>query len=113
MKPSILTTDFTSGESIGMLLKSSPASYSFSRGLDLARLALGAEAKVFIYLLDDAVKGVGNPEVVSLGNLGAKISVCSLALEKFGIEVNEMIVPAGLTMMSDILLHSDRQFIFN
>ena len=113
MVQSVLKTDFRIGESIGVVIKSTPSSHSFTRGLDLIQMALESEVQVYIYLLDEAVRGVWGTEISSVLKLGGKISVCAFAMEQRGLECPNEIIPSGLTMMSDVLLQSDRAFIFN
>ncbi|MBT5928040.1 MAG: DsrE family protein [Verrucomicrobia bacterium] len=113
MAHSVLKTEFRKGESIGVLIKSTPGSPSFKRGWVLIRMALESGVQVYIYLLDEAVRGVWNTDISSVLKLGGKISVCAFALEQRGIDCHEEMIPSGLTMMSDVLLQSDRAFIFN
>lgn len=113
MTSSVLETRFIAGESIGVVIKAPTESHSFQRGVGMIRKALASGAVVFVYLLDQAAEGVECSHVQMVQKLGAKISVCAFALDKGGIECPETMVPSGLTMMSDILLHSKRAFIFN
>ena len=98
---------------MGVVIKSLPKSYSFNRGMGLIREALASGALVYVYLLDQAVEGVESSSVQAIVKLGAKVSVCALALDKRSIECPEILVPSGLTMMSDVLLHSMKTFLFN
>lgn len=96
-----------------MVIKSPPQSYSFKRGMGVIREALASGGVVYVYLLDQAAEGVGSSQIHMIQKLGAKISVCAFALEKIGLECPETIIPSGLTVMSDIMLHSQKSFLFN
>lgn len=113
MPHTIIETKFNNQESIGFVIKSPPDSNAFNRGISLMREALDSGAAVYVYLLDAAVEDLRGESFQSLQKLGAKVSVCALALDKKGIECPDSMVPSGLTMMSDIMLHSHRVFLFN
>lgn len=113
MTQSVFQSEFKKGESIGVMIKSNPGSSSYRRGLALVQDALESGCRVFLYLLDEAVAGVEDQELQSIINLGGKVSACAYALEKRAIECPESVIPAGLTMMSDVLLHPDNAFVFN
>ena len=57
-------------------------------------------------------KGPISGALAQLGKTGMS-PIGSLALDKRGIECPDSMVPSGLTMMSDIMLHSNRMFLFN
>ncbi len=113
MPHTIIETKFNNEESIGFVIKSPPDSNAFKRGTSLIREALDSGAAVYVYLLDAAVEDLRGNSFESLQKLGAKVCVCALALDKRGIECPDSMIPSGLTMMSDIMLHSNRMFLFN
>jgi len=101
------------GKKLGLLLSASPADSNFQRGLRLAETALGRGVDVYLYCIDEAVKGVGDPRLQSLSARGLKLYACAYAAQRRGLPVNEEAVFAGLTIVNDLIASTDRFVSFN
>lgn len=98
----------TKAKKLGILLGVGPKERSFKHGLELARAAQSQGTQTFLYLLDDAVTGAQDPDVISLVELGVKISGCAYALQKRQLEAPDSIVFGGLGLLNDIITRADR-----
>jgi sulfur relay (sulfurtransferase) complex TusBCD TusD component (DsrE family) len=101
------------GKKLGLLLSASPTDPNFQRGLRLAETALGRGIDVYLYCIDEAVKGVGDPRLQSLSARGLKLYACAYAAQRRGLPVNEEAVFAGLTIVNDLIASTDRFVSFN
>jgi len=98
---------------VGVLVHAPPEDYAFSYAVAHAQEALKDGKQTYLYLLHHAVRGAHHPSMASLEELGVRCFACSLALEQEDMETPAWILPAGLTLLSDILLHSDEIGVFN
>ncbi|MDG1892338.1 MAG: hypothetical protein P8L18_13590 [Verrucomicrobiota bacterium] len=104
---------FDAEVSVGILIHAGPANKGFQCGMLAATHALLDGRAVYLYLLEDAVLGACHVSVESIVRLGGRVSACAYAMEQRDIDCPEGITAAGLTLMSDILLCSERALIFN
>jgi sulfur relay (sulfurtransferase) complex TusBCD TusD component (DsrE family) len=101
------------GKKLGLLLSAPPEDPNFQRGLCLAKTALGRGVDVYLYCIDEAVKGVGDPLLQSLSARGLKLYACAYAAQRRGLPVTEEAVFAGLTIVNDLITSTDRFVSFN
>jgi sulfur relay (sulfurtransferase) complex TusBCD TusD component (DsrE family) len=101
------------GKKLGLLLSISPAHPGFRHGVRLAESALSAGVDVYLYCIDDAVSGVGDPELQKLKSNGLKLFACAYAAERREIPVDDKAVFSGLTVVSDLIASTDRFVSFN
>ena len=101
------------GKKLGLLLSAPPEAPNFQRGLRLAETALGRGVDVYLYCIDEAVKGVGDARLQSLSARGLKLYACAYAAQRRGLQVNEEAVFAGLTIVNDLIASTDRFVSFN
>ncbi len=98
---------------VGVLLHAPPDDCAFHHAVAHALEALKEGKQTYLYLLHHAVRGAHHPAMAALEELGVRCFACSLALEQEDMEPPAWILPAGLTLLSDILLHSDEIGVFN
>ena len=91
---------------LGMLLTTAPGSVEFRSGMALAEEAQRKGIRVFLYLLDESVKGAR--EMRRLTEQGVQISACAYAAQRRSLPFCEHIVYGGFSMLNDIIAHSDR-----
>ena len=101
------------GKKLGILISAAPESDSFAHGMRLARAALEAGCDVYAYCIDDAVPGVGRPEVQELRGRGLKLYACAYGAHRREIPVDDKAAFAGLTVVSDLIAGTDRFVSFN
>jgi sulfur relay (sulfurtransferase) complex TusBCD TusD component (DsrE family) len=101
------------GKKLGLLLSSHPDLPNFKHGLGLAEAALNEGLDVYLYCIDDAVRGVGQAQLQSLAARGLKLYACAYAAHRRGLAVNDKAIFAGLGVVSDLIASTDRFVSFN
>ena len=101
------------GKKLGILLSCLPESPNFRHGIELAGAALEMGVDVYIYCIDDAVKGVENPDLQALKNRGLKLYACAYGANRRNYPTSEKAIFAGLTIVNDIIAGTDRFVSFN
>lgn len=101
------------GKKLGLLLSTRPDQPGFQHALGLAETALNAGVDVYLYCIDDAVHGVGQPQLQSLAARGLKLYACAYAAHRRHLPVNEKAIFAGLGVVSDLMTATDRFVSFN
>lgn len=101
------------GKKLGLLISAPPDSASFSNGVRFAAAALGRGLDVYLYCLDDAVTGVGRPELQELRPRGLKLYACAYGAHRRNLPVDDQAAYAGLTVVSDFIASTDRFVSFN
>src|SRR5437773_2375175 len=101
------------GKKLGILISCLPDQPNFTHGIRLAEAALADGVDVYIYCIDDAVKGVEKPEMQALKNRGLKLYACAYGAHRRNYPLNENAVFAGLTVVNDIIAATDRFVSFN
>ena len=90
-------------KSLGLLISDRPASGPYRAGLLAASEALIRGEWVGIYLLDEAVQGVGSEELIRLTDDGLHLFACSHAARVFGVAITSSAIFGGLSMLGDLL----------
>ena len=98
---------------LGILISVDPAHPNFHRGLQLATAALNAKDEVYLYCLDDAVRGVGDDRVQTLRTHGLRLFACAFAAQRRKLPQTENALYGGLTMLNDVIASTDRFVSFN
>jgi sulfur relay (sulfurtransferase) complex TusBCD TusD component (DsrE family) len=101
------------GKKLGLLLSTLPDQQGFLHGLHLAEAALDQGADVYLYCVDEAVRGVDEPRLQSLAARGLKLYVCAYGAQRRGLERNPRAIYAGLALLSDLMAAVDRFVSFN
>lgn len=98
---------------LGILVSCLPEKPNFARGVRLARAALETGVDVYMYCIDDAVKGVENPELQQLKETGLKLYACAYGAHRRNYPLSDKAAFAGLTVVNDIIAGTDRFVSFN
>ncbi len=101
------------GKKLGVLLSTHPEQPGFHHGLCLAETALAEGVDVYLYCIDDAIHGVGDPRLQSLAARGLKLYACAYAAQRRNLPVNDKAIFAGLGVVSDLIAATDRFVSFN
>jgi sulfur relay (sulfurtransferase) complex TusBCD TusD component (DsrE family) len=101
------------GKKLGLLLSTPPGQPGFQHGLRLAQAALEEGADVFLYCVDEAVRGADEPRLQSLAARGLKLYVCAYGAQRRGMERNPKAIYGGLALLSDLISATDRFVSFN
>jgi sulfur relay (sulfurtransferase) complex TusBCD TusD component (DsrE family) len=101
------------GKKLGLLLSTHPDQPGFKHGLGLAEAALKEGVDVYLYCIDEAVRGVGQPQLQSMAARGLKLYACAYGAQRRNLSVNNNVTLAGLALLSDLIAATDRFVSFN
>jgi sulfur relay (sulfurtransferase) complex TusBCD TusD component (DsrE family) len=98
---------------LGILLAAVPDQPNFSHAIALAESALRKGLLVYLYCIDEAVRGIADARLQDLKNRGVNLFACAYSAQQRQIPVTEEAAFAGLTVVSDLIAASDRFISFN
>jgi len=98
---------------LGLLLSTCPEQAGFRHGVRLAATALAQGLQVYLYCIDDAVLGVGDPELQSLRSRGLHLFACAYGAQRRHVPTNDLAVFSGLAFLHDFMAGADRFVSFN
>jgi hypothetical protein len=101
------------GKKLGVLLSTSPDRPGFQHGLGLAEAALAEGVEVYLYCIDEAVRGLDSPRLLSLAGRRLKLYGCAFAAQRRRLPLDEKINWAGLALLSDLMGATERMVAFN
>src|SRR6266704_2940841 len=101
------------GKKLGVLLSTRPETTSFRHGLRLAEAALNEQVTVYLYCIDDAVWGVGDPRLQALKTRGLHLFACAYGARRRNLPLSNEAIFAGLSVVSDLIAGTDRFVSFN
>ena len=102
-----------SGKKLGVLLSTSPDNPKFRHGLRLAEAAMKRGLLVYLYCIDEAVHGVGDPELQAMKSDGLKLFACAYAARERNLPISDLAAFSGLTVVSELISSTDRFVSFN
>jgi hypothetical protein len=97
---------------LGVLIACPPEQPGFRHGARLAETALAAGVDVYLYCIDEAVRGIETPALQSLRPRGLKLYACAFGAQKNELPLADQAVFAGLTLVSDIIADTNRFVCF-
>ena len=100
------------GKKLGVLLSASPNRPGFQHGLGLAEAALSAGVEVYLYCIDEAVRGLPDPRLQSLVSRGLRLYGCAYSAQRRRIPIDEKSNWAGLALLSDLMAATDKMVTF-
>jgi predicted peroxiredoxin len=100
-------------KNLGILVSCDPAHRNFSHAVGLARAAVGRGVKVYLYCIDEAVRGVAREEMQRLKNDGVVLYGCAFSARTRNLPIDDLATYTGLTIVSDLLASTDRFVSFN
>ena len=101
------------GKKLGLLLSTRPGHPPFRHGVSLAKAALDAGLKVYLYCIDEAVLALEDAELQSLRSRGLNVYACAEAAQRRNIPLSDLAAFAGLSIVSDLMAGTDRFLSFN
>jgi len=101
------------GKKLGILLSVPPTHASFARGLSLAETALNEGVDVYLYCIDEGVFGVDEAKLQLLRDQGLKLYACAYAAQHRGLPMTDKAIFSGLTVLSDLIIGTNRFVSFN
>ncbi|MCL5096503.1 MAG: DsrE family protein [Candidatus Omnitrophica bacterium] len=101
------------GKKLGILISAGPDHPGFRHGLSLAETALGRGVDVYLYCIDEAVRGLEDNRLRALRERGLKLYACAYGAQRRHIPLDDKAVFAGLTVVSDLIAATDRFISFN
>ena len=101
------------GKKLGLLLSTRPEEAPFQHGLRLAEAAIARGIDVYLYCIDDAVNGLNDSRLQALKARGLKLYGCAYGAQKRNLPVSDCATFAGLTIVSDMVVGTDRFLSFN
>ena len=101
------------GRKLGVLLTTAPDHPNFRPAVALMNAALDGGARVYLYCVDEAVRGVDEPHLQSLAARGLKLYVCAYGAQLRALQRNPHAIYAGLALLSALMAATDRFVSFN
>jgi sulfur relay (sulfurtransferase) complex TusBCD TusD component (DsrE family) len=101
------------GKKLGILISVGPDHPNFSHGVRLAEEALQQGVRVYLYCIDEAVRGVTADGLQALKSRGLNLFACAYAAQRRGIPTGDTAAFAGLGVVSDLMAATDRFVSFN
>ena len=100
------------GKKLGIMVSSGPEAASFECAYRLADTALVEGAQVYLYYMDEGVRGVRDKRVQGLKAKGAQLFACAYSAQRRDIPIDESAVFSGLATVSDLMAGTDRFLSF-
>ncbi len=101
------------GKKLGVLISVKPEHPNFRHAVSLAAAARNKGVLVYVYCIDDAVAGVGDPELQQLTKDGLVLYACAYGAQKRNLPLSDIANFAGLTVVNDLIAGTDRFVSFN
>ena len=101
------------GRKLGILLSIAPDQPGFAQGLRLAETALNRGVDVYLYCLDEGVRGAEDPALVALQARGLKLFACAYAAHRRNLPLTGPALYSGLGLLGDLVSATDRFVSFN
>ncbi len=100
---------------LGVLLSTGPEHDNLATALGLGEAALVRGADLYLYLIDDGVRALGDARVRALSARGAKLFVCAYGCQKRRIPLEDAgdVTYCGLVVLTDIINATDRFVALN
>ena len=95
---------------LGILLSTPPRHPNKKTAVGLSRAALSGGHDVYLYLVDDGVVNLDEPEIQELSRDGAHLFVCAYGAQRRDIPASEKAAFCGLVVLSDLVKACD-QFV--
>jgi len=97
----------------GILIAAPPDQQNFAHAIGLAESGLKRGLLVYVYCIDEAVRGVTDARLQNLKSRGVNLFACAYSAQQRQIPVTEDAAFAGLTVVSDLIAETDWFVSFN
>lgn len=101
------------GKKLGLLISVGPDHPNFRHGLRLAETALERGLHVYLYCIDEAVRGVPDVRLQELRARGLHLFACAYGAQRRHLPHNDLAVYSGLTVLNDLMANTDRFLSLN
>lgn len=100
---------------LGILLSTGPDHPNLDTAIGLGTAALARGADLYLYLIDDGVRALGDGRLRALPAAGAKLFVCAYGCQKRRIPLEDAsdISYCGLVVLTDLINATDRFVALN
>lgn len=98
---------------LGIMVAAAPDQPNFGHAIALADRALARGVRVYLYCIDEGVRGVEEDRLQRLKHRGLNLYACAYSAQQRQIPVTEAAAFAGLTVVSDLIAATDRFVSFN
>jgi hypothetical protein len=96
------------GKKLGLLISAPPEHPNFQHGIRLAETAVRQGLSVYLYCIDEAVRGLVDPQLQGLKTQGLNLFACAYGAQRRDIPLSQAATFAGLTTVSDLMAGTDR-----
>jgi sulfur relay (sulfurtransferase) complex TusBCD TusD component (DsrE family) len=94
------------------MVSSGPEARSFDCAYQLANAALAEGVQVYLYYMDEGVRGVADKRVQALKSNGAQLFACAYSAQRRDIPIDESAVFSGLATVADLMAGTDKFLSF-
>jgi predicted peroxiredoxin len=101
------------GKKLGILVSVAPSHPNFHHAIHTADAALAMGATVYLYCIDEAVRGVDEMVLQQLRPQGLILYACAYGAQQRGLPLSDRATFAGLTIVNDLIAGTDRFVSFN
>lgn len=101
---------------LGILLSTSPSNSNTETVISLSKEALRSNVDLYLYLIDEGVKNLKNPQMLNLASSGAKLNVCAYGCQQHQVSTDGYgpeVTFCGLVVLSQIINGCDQFVAFN
>ncbi len=100
---------------LGILLSTGPEHANLATAVGLGEAALARGTDLYLYLIDDGVRALGEPRIRKLPARGAKLFVCAYGCQKRSIPLEDAtdLTYCGLVVLTDLINGTDRFIALN
>lgn len=100
------------GKKLGLMVSSAPEASSFDCACRLASAALSEGVQVYLYYMDEGVRGVADKRVQTLKAKGAQLFACAYSAQRRDVPIDDSAVFSGLATVSDLMAGTDKFLSF-
>ena len=100
------------GKKLGLMVSSRPEAVSFDCACRLADAALQDGLQVYLYCMDEGVRGVADKRVRELKSRGTQLFACAYSAQRRDIPIDDSAVFSGLATVSDLMSGTDKFLSF-
>ncbi|MEX5214535.1 MAG: DsrE family protein [Nitrospiraceae bacterium] len=101
---------------LGILLSTPPGHPHVETAIALSEAATRKGVDVYLYLIDEGVKNLGDARILGLSSLGMKYFVCAYGCQHHGVSTESLdprITLCGLVILSNMVDACDQFVSFN
>ncbi len=102
-------------KTLGLLLSTPPEHPNLTTALGLAEAALARGTRVYLYLIDEGVRALGDPRLRALPGRGVRLFACAYGCQKRRLPLEDTpdVTYCGLVVLTDLLNATDRFVALN